>query len=68
MENLESKPDLVKDFFRELKEKEEIWKMPMNGLSKLALANVKKSEISLRIEKRYVGIGLSEFLNITGKQ
>jgi len=62
MENKKEK-DLVEDFFREQDERNEILKMPMNSLTKLALENVEKSELSKRIEKGYEGFTLSQFLN-----
>lgn len=53
------------DFQRELAEKEAIHKMPMNGLSRSALQNVKQSNISKRIENHYKNMTLSEFLEVT---
>ncbi len=60
--------DLLKDFFREQKEKNEILKMPMNSLAKMALANVKESELTKRVKKQYEGFTLSQFLNHTAKK
>lgn len=54
------------DFQRELRQKEEIRKMPWNGLSIHALMSVKQSEISKRIDKHYEKMTLCEFLNATG--
>ena len=55
----------LEDFQRELKEKEAIRKLPWNGLSHSALLNVKKSEISKRIDKQYENMTISQFLNAT---
>lgn len=54
------------NFKRELDEKEAIYNMPMNSLSKHALQNVKKSNISKRIEYRFLKMGLIEFFEKTG--
>ncbi|MBC7845567.1 MAG: hypothetical protein H7Y10_03645 [Flavobacterium sp.] len=54
-----------KDFQRELREKEEIRAMPWNGLSRSALLNVKKSEISKKLDKQYENMTLSEFFEAT---
>jgi len=56
------------DFKRELDEKEVIYNMPMNSLSKHALQNVKQSNISKKIEERYLKMGLSEFFEKTEKK
>lgn len=58
----------LEDFQRELAEKESIRKMPWNNLSSMALLNVKKSNISKKIDERYSKITLIEFLNATGKK
>jgi hypothetical protein len=56
------------DFKRELNEKEVIYNMPMNSLSKHALQNAKQSNVSKRIEERYLKTGLMEFLEKTGRK
>ena len=53
-EDIEKKLSLVEDAFRELKEKEEIWKLPQNSLTKIALENVKESELSKRLEEHWL--------------
>lgn len=53
------------DFQRETSEKVAIYKMPMNGLSKSALQNIKQSNISKRIENHYKNMILSEFFQAT---
>jgi hypothetical protein len=62
MENKKEK-DLIQDFFREVDERNEILKMPMNSLTELALENVEKSELSKRVEKHYKSFSLVQFLN-----
>lgn len=42
--------------------------MPMNSLTKMALANVKESELTKRVKKQYEGFTLSQFLNHTAKK
>ena len=59
--------NLVSDFFKELDEKEEILKQPMNGLTCMQLQNVEESELSKRIKKRYEGFTMIEFLNHISK-
>lgn len=56
------------DFQRELSEKENIRKMPMNGLSKSALQNLKQSNISKKIDDYYKNMSLNEFFKATSKQ
>jgi len=63
MEN--TKDNLVEDAFRELEEKEAIYKLPWNGLSISALENIKKSELTIRLENRYKNMSLGEFLKHT---
>ncbi len=57
--------DLIKDFFREIDEREEILKKPMNSLTRLALDSIEKSELSKRVEKYYEGFTLAQFLEHT---
>ena len=64
MENNKDK-DLVEDFFREQSERDEILKIPMNSLTRMALDNIEKSELSKRVEKHYESFTLLEFLNHT---
>ena len=56
----------LEDFQRELAEKESIRKMPWNNLSRMALMQVKKSDISKRLDAHYNKMTLLEFLNATG--
>jgi len=62
------KDEEYNDFRRELDEKEAIYDIPINSLSKHALQNIKQSNISKRIEERYLKMGLSEFFEKTGKK
>jgi len=55
--------NIVQEHFDLQAKKDEILKMPINSLSKIALESLGKSEIEKRLEKRYEGFTLSQFLN-----
>ncbi len=59
--------NLLPDYFRELDEKQEILKQPMNGLTRMQYENVEESELTKRVKKHYEGFTLIEFLNHTSK-
>lgn len=63
-----SREEEFEDFKSELAQTEAIYKMPFNGLSLLALQNVKQSSISKKIEDRYKNMSLEEFLGATPKK
>lgn len=62
---MESEKDIVKEHFDLMDKRAEILKMPMNSLTQMALDNLGKSEIEKRLEKRYEGFSLTQFLNAT---
>jgi len=57
--------DIVKEHFDLQAKRDEVLKMPMNGLSLGYIESLGKSEIEKRLEKRYEGFTLSQFLNHT---
>jgi hypothetical protein len=59
--------DIVSEHFELQSKREEILKMPMNSLSKMALDSLGKSELEMRLEKRYEGFTLSQFLDHCAK-
>jgi len=61
----EKEVDIVREHFDLMAKRDKILKMPMNSLSKMALESLGKSEIEKRLEKRYEGFTLSQFLNHT---
>ena len=62
---MENKKDIVQEHFELQAKRDEILKMPMNSLTKMALDNLGKSEIEKRLDKRYEGFSLTQFLNHT---
>lgn len=63
--NIMATEEEYQDFIRELDEKEAIYKMPHNELSISLLRQVKKSELSKRIDERYDNMTLTQFLDVT---
>jgi hypothetical protein len=59
--------NLISDFFKEMEQKEDILKQPLNSLTRLQLQNVEESELTKRVKKHYEGFTLIEFLNHTSK-